>query len=91
MFITRKRSLGQGNVFTPVCHSVHRGDLHPGGSTFKGVCIQGGLHPGEGGLNSVGLGRPPPRYMGYGQRAGSTHPTGMHSRFTGVCLSMGGR
>ena len=25
-FITvRKRSLGQGNVFTPVCHSVHRG------------------------------------------------------------------
>ena len=21
----RKRSLGQGNVFTPVCHSVHRG------------------------------------------------------------------
>ena len=26
----RKRSLGQGNVFTPVCHSVHRG---------KGVCL----------------------------------------------------
>ena len=25
-FITaRKRSLGQGNIFTPVCHSVHRG------------------------------------------------------------------
>ena len=22
-----KRSLGQGNVFTPVCHSVHRGAL----------------------------------------------------------------
>ena len=21
----RKRSLGQGNIFTPVCHSVHRG------------------------------------------------------------------
>ena len=23
----RKRSLGQGNMFTPVCHSVHRGGL----------------------------------------------------------------
>ena len=30
-----KRSLGQGNVFISVCHSVH-----------KGVCIQGGLHRG---------------------------------------------
>ena len=26
----RKRSLGQGNIFTPVCHSVHRG---------RGVCL----------------------------------------------------
>ena len=25
----RKRSLGQGNVFTPVCYSVHRGCVHP--------------------------------------------------------------
>ena len=24
----RKRSLGQGNIFTPVCHSVHRGGVH---------------------------------------------------------------
>ena len=23
----RKRSLGQGNIFTPVCHSVHGGVL----------------------------------------------------------------
>ena len=29
----------QGNVFTPVCHSVHGGGV---------VCIQGGLPPGEG-------------------------------------------
>ena len=45
----RKRSLGQGNVFTPVCHSA-----------------------------------PPPELntTGYGQQAGGTHPTGMHS-----CLS----
>ena len=25
VFTARKRSLGQGNIFTPVCHSVHRG------------------------------------------------------------------
>ena len=27
MVTARKRSLGQGNIFTPVCHSVHRGGL----------------------------------------------------------------
>ena len=27
----RKRSLGQGNIFTPVCHSVHRGGSTPPG------------------------------------------------------------
>ena len=26
-FTARKRSLGQGNIFAPVCHSVHRGDV----------------------------------------------------------------
>ena len=58
IFVTaRKRSLRQGNVLTPVCHSVHRGalpprrglpgGLHPGeGLHPEGVCIQGGLHPG---------------------------------------------
>ena len=30
---THKRSLGQGNIFTPVCHSVHRGGL------LRGVCL----------------------------------------------------
>ena len=103
-----KRSLGQGNVLTPVCHSVHRGGgglhlegsasregLHPGeGSASRGgVCIRGrGLHPGEGsasgeevciqgrGLHPAGLARTPPSdTMGYGQRVGSTHPTGIHS------------
>ena len=33
IFTARKRSLGQGNVFTPVCHSVHgeggEGSAHP--------------------------------------------------------------
>ena len=32
----RKRSLGQGNIFTPVCHSVHRGGMHG--------CSRGGMH-----------------------------------------------
>ena len=55
-----KRSLGQGNVFTSVCHSVHRGSasrggLHPGGSpsggsasrgfALGGSASRGGLHP----------------------------------------------
>ena len=43
IFTVRKRSLGQGNVFTPVYHSVHIGGLHPGG---RGFCIPVGLHPG---------------------------------------------
>ena len=34
IFIARKRSLGQGNIFTPVCHSVQRGVcvVAPGGA-----------------------------------------------------------
>ena len=32
VFTARKRSLGQGNIFTPVRHSVHRG-----GSTWPGT------------------------------------------------------
>ena len=37
-FITaRKRSLGQGNIFTPVCHSVHRAGLSQ--------CMLGYHHP----------------------------------------------
>ena len=52
-FIT-KRSLGQGNVFTPVCHSVHRGGgLNFSACTGKGVGFPactgtgkaGGMHP----------------------------------------------
>ena len=68
-FTARKRSLGQGNVFTPVCHSVHGGRA-------------GSASRGEGSLHSGGLGwgwaYPQLDAMGYGQRAGGTHPTGMH-------------
>ena len=71
---------GTSDLFTRVCHSVHRG-----------VCIQGsglhpgaGLHPGRSASRGVGQTPPPPPppqsdTKGYGQRAGGTHPTWMHS------------
>ena len=57
-FCRPQTKFGQGNIFTPVCHSVHRGVCLKGGSATRGgcmqrVCLQGGLPPGE------GLGRPP--------------------------------
>ena len=48
-----------------------------------GICIQGGLHPGERGSAFGGVGQTPLwdtwDTMGYGQWVGGTHPTGMHS------------
>ena len=38
IFTARKRSLGQGNIFTPVCHSVHRGGV-------PGQVPPGQVHP----------------------------------------------
>ena len=71
----RKRKLEQGNIFAPVCHSVHRGLSVPGG------CLPA---PGGGGVCSweeLGprgvLGADPP--PGTATAAGGTHPTGMHS------------
>ena len=53
LFTARKRSLGQGNVFTPVCDSVQRGSLYPGegvlypaGLCPRGICLGGCLCPG---------------------------------------------
>ena len=73
-----KRSFGQGNIFTPVCHSVYsvggRGCLK-----FRGGCLKfwwGCLKFWGGCLKfSGGRGSPPE----YGQRSASMHPTGMHS------------
>ena len=48
MFTARKRSLGQGNIFTPVCHSVHRGVPGPRGVSAPGGCLLWGV-PGPGG------------------------------------------
>ena len=54
-------------------------------SRGKGSASRGevGLHLGGGRSASRGVRQTPPRYTwdttGYGQRAGGTHPTGMHS------------
>ena len=65
---------------------IQEWDLLPGGMPTGGFCILGvGRFPP--GLPTEGFaytgGRPPPRdtwnTTGYGQQAGSTHPTGMHS------------
>ena len=43
IFTTHKRSLGQGNIFTPVCHSVHRGAcvVAPGGGGHAWLLLGG--------------------------------------------------
>ena len=41
MFVDCYRPLRQGNVFTPVCHSVHVGG---GGVHGRGACMTGAMH-----------------------------------------------
>ena len=78
---THPTGLGQGNIFTPVCHSVHEG----GGKYL-------GRYPPGPGTPSGQVYHPRTRYTPrqvhppgavharrYGQQAGGTHPTGMHS------------
>ena len=53
IFTARKRSLGQGNIFTPVCHSVHREGCVTGGCACPG---RGGMCAwGEGGMHALGV------------------------------------
>ena len=82
----RKRSLGQGNIFSPVCHSVHRG---------RGVCLSAcwdttlsgadpskqAPTPGSRHLPIAGTPMGAEHAERYCQRAGGTHPTGMQSCF----------
>ena len=74
MIITvRKRSLGQGNVFTPVYHSVHQGGRWVGFPT----CITGHMTRGsasQGGSASRGLGG---LHQGELQHPGGLHPVGL--------------
>ena len=90
----RKQSLGQDNIFTNVCHSVHKGEgvasQHASQVTWPGGSASGGLHPGwvciQREFRQVclrGCRPPPPRdtwdTTGYGQQVGDTHSTGMFS------------
>ena len=78
LFITtRKRSLGQGNIFTPVCHSVHRG-----GSPIKETLLAGSTpgrrHPPAGrppGKEAPLAGRPPSPGKEALPREGGTPPS----------------
>ena len=65
-FTARKRSLGQGNIFAPVCHSVQGGTC-PGTPTPQQVQLPGRYSPPAG--------TPPGRYT---PQAG-TPPAAMHA------------
>ena len=84
-FTAHKRSLGQGNVFTPVCYSVRRG-----------VCVAdtlAGRHPWVDippSKTDTLRQTPPPRQTPLPPKmvneAGGTHPTGMHSCYNLVIV-----
>ena len=85
LFITaRKRSLGQGNIFTPVCHSVHGGgsaSVHDGIPPFPPDQASPDQSPPPKPGTPPRTRHPPgAEHAGrYGQCAGGTHPTGMQS------------
>ena len=87
IFTARKRSLGQGNIFAPVCHSVHRGiclsafwDTTPPRSRYlpRDQVPPGADPPGRPPY-AVHAGR-------YGQQAGGMHPTAMQSCWKFICI-----
>ena len=67
----RKRSLGQGNVFTPVCHSVAQ---PPGCRCPLGWADPLWMQTPRGWAHPPGCN--PPQY---GKQAGGPHPTGMYT------------
>ena len=83
--------LGQGYVFTRVCDSVYRGGAWSGGCLVWGV-------PGPGGAWSRGVsgprgvpgpgGSPGGDSPGTATAAGGTHPTGMHSCWNKLLLTI---
>ena len=78
----RKRSLGQGNIFTSVCQEFcsQGGACSLGGAWSRGCLVGGGLVLGGSGLGGAWSGGVPggdtPQTA---TAAGGTHPTGMHS------------
>ena len=85
-----KRSFGQGNIFTPVCHSFCSQGwvgipacLAGQSQGWVGIpaCLAGQSRRG-GSSNFFGGGVS--NFPEYGQHSAGTHPTGMHSCFTFV-------
>ena len=91
IFTDRMWSMGEGNIFTGICHSVHRegillhglfpeGDLLPGcvwvGVWLGGVWL-GGVWSEMVGVWSEGGRQTPPLEMA--TATVGTHPTGIHS------------
>ena len=61
---------------------LHLGGLHPGGLLQRvclEVCIREGVYLRWSASKGISQTPPPPDTTGYGQRAGGTHPTGIHS------------
>ena len=71
-FTARKRGLGQGNVFTPLCLSVHGVE----GSPWQGPPSWTEIPPQH--WTEIPLNRDTPS-LPLQYRTGGTHPTGMHS------------
>ena len=77
-----QRSCAQGNIFAPVCHSVHRG-----GSNIPACTDSPRSRHHHPRADTTPLEQTPPgsrhppgkQTPAYGQRAAGTHPTGMHS------------
>ena len=74
IFTARKRSLGQGNIFAPVCHSVHRrgawagtplGRYTPQAGTPPGKVHNPGRYTPQAGTPPPGRYMPPGRYTPY--------------------------
>ena len=75
-FYRPQRSCGQGNIFTPVCHSF----CSQGGGGLSQCML--GYQPPRSRPPSWSRHTPPSpgkQTPAYGQRAAGTHPTGMHS------------
>ena len=85
LFTDRIQSMGEGNVFTGVCNSVHRGSPSWGEKLLLEL-----LTPSWGGWVSGQSGRQiPPPHHGMATAAVGTHPTGMHSFYFEIWIICG--